>query len=70
MLTMDSSVNKVRIIINVGITPSKVLLLVSDFNPTRVFATGFNHPVSLFTKFLPAGADCSSGRKGGRKDGD
>lgn len=68
MSTMDSSVNKVRIIINVSKTPSKVLLLVSNFNPTRIFATGFSHPVSHFTKFLPAGVDCSK-RKEGRKEG-
>ena len=69
MSYVDSSVNKVRIIIKVDISPRKVLLLVSDFSQTRIFATGFSHPVSHFTKSLLAGADCSTGRKEETKEG-
>lgn len=58
MSTMGRSVNKVRIIINVDISPLKVLLLVSDFNLTLIFTTGISHSVSHFTKILAAGADC------------
>jgi hypothetical protein len=70
MSTMAKSVNKVRIIIDVDISPLKVLLLVSDFNQTRILETGFSHPVSHFMKNLAAVAYCSSGRrKEGRKEG-
>ena len=70
MTTMDSSVNKVGIIVNVEMSPRKVWLFLSDFNQTRIFATGFIHPVSHFTKILAVGADCSSGSKEGRTDRD